>query len=73
LVWRPENSLGLCFGEHLYPTGNPVWSDDALGFRPRKKEKRIDHDGTKTNPHIFFVMLSVFSAARIIRADHRAS
>jgi hypothetical protein len=26
---RSENALALCFDEHLYPTGDPVWSDDA--------------------------------------------
>jgi hypothetical protein len=25
-----ENALALCFGEHLYPTDDLVWSDDAL-------------------------------------------
>jgi hypothetical protein len=26
---RSKNALALCFGEHLYPTGDPFWSDDA--------------------------------------------
>jgi len=28
---RSENAVALCFDEHLYPTGDPLWSDDALG------------------------------------------
>jgi hypothetical protein len=31
LAGTPENALDLCLGEHLYPTGKPVWSDDAPG------------------------------------------
>jgi hypothetical protein len=27
---RTENALDHCLSEHLYPTGDPVWSDDAL-------------------------------------------
>jgi hypothetical protein len=29
-----ENALALCFGEHLYPTDDLVWSDDALTKQP---------------------------------------
>ena len=31
---RTAHALAQCFGEHLYPTGNPVWSDDALVASP---------------------------------------
>ena len=30
---RPENALACCSDEHLYPTGDPMWSDDALASR----------------------------------------
>ncbi len=30
---RLDDALALCFGEHLYPTDDLVWSDDALAER----------------------------------------
>jgi hypothetical protein len=31
-VSRSEDALAICFDEHLYPTGDPMWSDDARGL-----------------------------------------